>query len=100
MSLFKNTGAAFASLLYPPRCEKCAADVANGEYLCEPCRGSAKRIKPPFCATCSEPFDGAIEQEFSCANCADRQFHFTHAVSCFRNRGVVRDLIHRFKYER
>lgn len=87
------------SLLYPPRCEICAAQIGWEEYLCETCGGKARRIEPPFCQTCSAPFDGDITTEFSCANCHDRHFHFTHAVSCFRSRGVVRELIHRFKYD-
>jgi competence protein ComFC len=91
---------ALASLLYPPRCEYCAAGVPQDEYLCASCRAKAKRIKPPFCERCSEPFDGEITQEFECANCAHRQFHFTHAVSCFLSRSIVREMVHRFKYGR
>lgn len=88
------------SLLYPPRCEYCAADVADGEYLCAKCRKGARRIQPPFCERCSEPFHGEITAAFECSNCARRHFHFTHAVACFRSRGVVRELVHRFKYQR
>lgn len=92
--------AALKSLLYPPRCEICAAGVGGAEYLCEPCRKSARVIRPPFCGRCSEPFHGEIDGEFECANCAQRHFHFTHAVARFRSRGVVRELVHRFKYQR
>jgi len=84
--------------LYPPRCEYCAAQIGSRDYLCASCREKARRIEPPFCQTCSAPFEGDITQEFTCANCHDRHFHFTHAVSCFLSRGVVRELIHRFKY--
>jgi competence protein ComFC len=100
LTLVKSAAAAFSSLLYPPRCEYCAAEVAQSEYLCADCRQSARRIKPPFCERCSEPFDGAITDTFQCSNCADRHFHFTHAVACFRSRGVVREMVHRFKYGR
>jgi len=99
-NLVSAAGAALRSLLYPPRCESCAADVLEDEYLCAKCRKGARRIKPPFCDRCSEPFDGAITETFECANCAHRHFHFTHAVACFRSRGIVRELVHRFKYQR
>lgn len=99
LTLVKNSAAAFRSLLYPARCEQCAGPVVQDAYLCAPCRESAKAIARPFCETCSEPFHGAIEQEFSCSNCVGRDFYFTHAVASFRSRGVVRALIHRFKYQ-
>src|SRR5436309_3216083 len=35
-----------------------------------------------------------------CANCADREFHFACAVSSYRAVGVVREIVHRFKYGR
>lgn len=89
---------ACASLLYPPHCEGCASETSTGEYLCGACQKKAKRIEPPFCATCSQPFEGAIDGTFSCANCLQRPFHFECAVSAYRSRGIVRDLIHRFKY--
>ena len=33
-------------------------------------------------------------------NCGDLQFSFDFATSAYRSRGVVRDLIHQFKYNR
>jgi ComF family protein len=74
--------------------------VESGRFLCGPCGEKVKRIKAPFCATCSQPFDGAIDGSFSCANCASRHFHFDCAVAAYRSRGIVRDIIHRFKYHR
>jgi competence protein ComFC len=89
---------ALVSLFYPPTCAECSANVPAGEYLCHQCDGSAPRISSPFCRTCSEPFSGAISGPFTCANCADRTLHFETAVSAFRSRGVVRRVIHNFKY--
>ncbi len=91
---------AFLSLLYPPCCEGCSAPVEHPRYLCETCAAGVTRIEPPFCQVCSEPFHGAITGQFTCANCADRKFHFTCAVAAYRSEGVVRDFIHRFKYLR
>ena len=98
LSLLRQTRDAFFSLLYPARCEYCATDISQSAYLCDSCRKKAKRIEEPFCRTCSEPFFGAMDEEFSCSNCAGRKFHFTFGVSRFRSRGVVREMIHRFKY--
>src|SRR5579864_1388541 len=87
-----------ASLLYPPSCTICSASVEVGEYLCDQCEAKVTRIVPPFCAKCSEPFDGAITSSFACANCAHCTLHFEAAVSAYRARGIVRHVILNFKY--
>ncbi len=89
---------ALASLLYPPHCVLCASSTSRREHLCGTCRKKARRIQRPFCNICSEPFDGAIDGTFACQNCADREFQFTHAIAAFRSRGVVREVVHLFKY--
>jgi competence protein ComFC len=88
------------SLFYPANCDLCGAAVARGEYLCPACEEKAPRIAPPFCAKCSDPFSGAIDQEFTCANCAHRSLEFDAAVSAYQSRGIVRVIILRFKYGR
>ena len=93
-----NPFRALASLLYPTLCAVCLEPVDECAYLCAVCRTNAPRIKPPFCATCSEPFEGDITGTFSCANCAHRELHFECAVAAFRSRGIVRKLVHEFKY--
>jgi competence protein ComFC len=93
-------GEGLLSLLYPPHCAACGADTAAGVHLCDACAAEVKPIKPPFCRQCSQPFDGAIEGEFVCAQCRDAGFHFECAVTRYLSRGVVREFIHRFKYER
>ena len=64
------------------RCVPSAAPVARGEYLCQDCVDKAPRIVAPFCAKCSEPFSGAINETFTCANCEHRTFAFR----CGRSR--------------
>jgi competence protein ComFC len=88
------------SLFYPPFCAACSGSVGPGESLCASCVATASRIRPPFCAKCSQPFAGAITDSFTCANCEDRVLHFDAAVSAYRSRGVVRKVVHDFKYAR
>ncbi|HEV2046866.1 MAG TPA: ComF family protein [Chthoniobacterales bacterium] len=95
-----NSLGAIASLFYPPVCTICSANVASREYLCEECEAKITRIVPPFCAKCSEPFEGAITGPFTCANCAHRTIYFDAAVSAYRSRGIVRRIILDFKYGR
>src|SRR6266478_157438 len=89
-----------ASLVYPPTCTICAGSVGPHDYLCADCETKLSRIVPPFCAKCSEPFDGAITTTFSCANCAHRALYFDAAVSAYRSRGIARHVILNFKYGR
>ena len=51
---------AAVSLLYPATCTICRKHVRAGEYLCDGCEAKIVRIVPPFCETCSEPFEGSM----------------------------------------
>jgi ComF family protein len=96
----RRIGEAALSLLYPPHCAACGAETPAGVHLCARCAATARRIEAPFCRVCSQPFDGAISAPFTCQNCAERTLHFGCAVAPYRSRGVVREFIHRFKYDR
>jgi competence protein ComFC len=98
--LARLVGEAAFSLLYPPHCAACEADTPSGCHLCAECARQALPIQAPRCHRCSMPFNGALSGEFVCDNCEGRQFHFTCAVSPWQARAVVRDFIHRFKYDR
>jgi competence protein ComFC len=100
LSGLRRAGEALTSLLYPPHCANCQADTLAGSHLCAECAAGAPRVREPFCQQCSQPFSGAITSEFVCSNCAGRDFHFLCAVSRYRGKGVVKEFIHRFKYNR
>ena len=88
------------SLLYPSGCTICGKNIRAGEYLCNQCEAKVVRIVAPFCQKCSEPFEGSITNTFACANCAHRTIYFDAAVAAYRGRGIVRQIIHEFKYGR
>lgn len=58
------------------------------------------RLTGPRCAVCGQPHGGEFSSAFRCANCGDRELFFEFATAAYRSRGIVRDLIHRFKYDR
>jgi ComF family protein len=89
-------------LVYPRNCQFCG-DALGEEHagvVCPACLGNAKPIAPPFCQRCALPFDGKLPEPFQCGYCKDLKFHFSRAVAACRAEGVVRDCIHRFKYNR
>ena len=73
--------------------------VESGQDFCPVCAATIEFIKPPRCQICSQPFDG-MSGEFECPNCRGAAFHFDCAVSVVRSRRVIRELIHRVKYNR
>ena len=91
---------AAAGLLYPRHCGSCEEPTRLGRVLCADCRRSLTRLEGPRCSVCCQPFGGALEPGFRCMNCGDRELHFDFATSAYRSRGVVRDLIHNFKYNK
>ena len=86
------------TLFFPPHCAVCRVATEPGVHVCDDCALNIQRIVAPFCGRCSQPFEGAITQQFTCANCAGREVHYQCAVAPYRSFGVVRDFIHAFKY--
>jgi len=57
-------------------------------------------IRPPFCERCGLPYPGDLTAPFECTNCREMELHFTSARSAVVASGIVREVIHRFKYQR
>jgi ComF family protein len=93
------------NFFYPPTCQICGerrADAAEG-YVCSDCwvrDGGIRFIRPPFCERCGLPYEGALTTRFECSNCRDVELYFRSARSAVVARGVVLDVIHRYKYHR
>ena len=93
-----------STLVFPRHCPACG--IAHGpdaefssDTLCFDCAERSRRIEPPFCNSCGEPFDGEIETEsFQCSHCAHWEFAFDFAIAGYRADGPAREIIHRFKY--
>jgi ComF family protein len=94
-----SAGLAF---FYPEICQLCKksrARPAEG-FVCGSCRESVQFIQPPFCKRCGRPVEGAITGDFECATCRQDELHFESARSAVATKGVVREVMHRYKYQR
>ena len=85
------------NLCYPPFCVSCRIALESG-WLCPGCAQGAANIESPFCRVCSRPYAGQISGEFCCPDCEMNPPGLECAVTAYLATGVVRDLIHRFKY--
>jgi len=90
------------SFFYPEACQYCGQERATPDegYIGAKCRQNVKAIEPPYCERCGLPFDGAITAPFECANCHEMELHFSKARSAVAARGMILELIHRYKYQR
>ncbi len=90
------------SLFYPEVCQCCGEERATPAegFVGAQCREQVQWIRPPFCERCGLPFEGSITTRFECANCQELELHFEQARSAVAARGLVLDVIHRYKYQR
>jgi ComF family protein len=83
----------FIDFLFPPRCGGCQA---AGSLWCVACQAAVQPIEPPWCEKCGEPF----VTDRLCANCRAHPLVIEKIRSVALFDGVLRQAIHRFKYER
>lgn len=83
----------------PSHCVACETQTRRGAVFCGPCRKNLPRIRGARCEVCSEPFPAA-DQGLICTNCRGRSFYFVATIASYRANGEIRELIHRFKYNR
>ena len=89
------------SFIYPENCQICQirrAAARNG-FVCPACWSQVRFIKPPFCERCGLPCSGDLTTPFECTNCREMNWHFNFARSAVVARSVVREVIHRYKYQ-
>ncbi len=105
--LLRRGGRLVLDTVFPRLCPACDVTLEKhaprsgiDAWLCQVCLGDLEPIKPPYCSVCGESFDGPMTREFRCSNCDGRRMAFDFAISAFKARGVLRELIHQFKYSR
>ncbi len=98
---------ALLDVVFPRTCRVCDLPLPPRdpgrplrEWFCQLCEEALPKLEAPFCQVCGEPYDGVIESAFRCGNCADRKFAFDFAISGYRAQDQMRELVHRFKYNK
>lgn len=92
----------FVDIVYPRRCLGCKnkleASPVDG-LICRDCWGNIKRNVPPFCHSCGRHLEKANFSKNICAHCIKKNLHFDRAFSPCVYTGVIKELIHEFKYK-
>ena len=89
-------------IAYPKICLACKNKLdakSNGDYICKPCRLKIKRNMPPFCLACGRHLEKKNRNKSICPGCLKKVFNFDRAFSPCLYEGVIKELIHEFKYK-
>ncbi len=89
------------NLIYPNLCLACGdliKTTPGQEHICAGCWGKIENNRPPFCATCGRHLDIEAIRKNSCPHCLNEKFHFDRAFSPCVYTGIIKKLIHEFKY--
>lgn len=90
---------ALMDVIFPRACAGCGHAVTEPcGHLCWDCLARLEWIHSPFCRICGDPIEGEVSLPVVCAGCAARQPAFDRARSVARFRGVLRTILHDFKY--
>ncbi|SHM38745.1 comF family protein [Caldanaerovirga acetigignens] len=88
----------FIDALYPekPYCILCGSKLKRGESLiCSICQGRMEPLSPPLCLKCGRPLE---RENTICEDCRGKNRHFLEARAFGPYRGVLKDIIHLYKY--
>lgn len=93
---------AFFDILFPPLCHICRSCIpaAGPLHICTGCRDAISPISSPLCDLCGKPFATIGGADHRCGACSLSSPRFDAARAATLFDGPVRDMIHRFKYDR
>ena len=92
---------AIINLLYPAMCRACYKRIDKfNRNICDECAGKIKQRLPPFCAKCVKQLKGDPELIAMCPDCKNDEPYFDRAWSACYYDGILKGLIHDFKYKK
>lgn len=97
--VFKRFIEPLLDLIYPRNCLICGSFLGNTNRdnpVCLNCWGKIEYNLPPFCTKCGRHI---LSEQQLCKACLERELNFTRAFSLANYTGVMRNLIHLFKFK-
>lgn len=82
-------------------CQSCGEKTGNeNQNICGACLKKIKKRVPPFCIKCGKSLEGALDSREACSDCKDTNPFFDKANSVFYYNGIMKKLVHNFKYQK
>lgn len=87
--------------VYPPSCAGCGRHVssAEAEGFCADCQRALELIEEPYCPLCGMPYLVEAPGVHLCGDCITGAYRFQRARAAGVYRGLLREVLHRFKYQ-
>jgi competence protein ComFC len=101
MCMFRRFITGLLDIVYPKKCLACKnkLEISSVDNLiCPKCWGNIKRNLPPFCHSCGRRLEKSSITKNICPGCMRTRLHFDRAFSPCVYEGVIKELIHEFKY--
>ena len=100
-SLLRRLAGEILCFIYPPTCAGCGEPISPAEPLqfCPNCRGAIDLVRGPSCPTCGVPLSPEAPGPYDCGACLGGLHRFDRARAAGTYRGLLREVIHRFKYD-
>jgi ComF family protein len=104
MAVFGKMVRDVIDLVYPKTCLACKTKLEHracvDSVVCAGCWAGIKKNQPPFCRTCGRHLEAPeAASGHTCSRCSRRQVHFDRAFSPCLYEGILKGLIHEFKYQ-
>ncbi len=103
MSMLGNLIKGLADIIYPKNCLVCKKSLkgkaAVDDIICAECWSKIKLNSPPFCHFCGRQLNKKNITKHICPACVKKELHFDRAFSPCSYEGVIKELIHEFKYK-
>lgn len=90
----------FLRIFFPFECPVCGGIPFNGEpnMLCRDCLAQIEFLHAPFCPCCGGEYTGFLAV---CPECAERRTPLWDGAFCAcAMKGLLKELLHRFKYQK
>lgn len=100
--MFRRLVNGLVDFVYPKVCLACRSKISASsvdELICLGCWGKIKKNVPPFCHSCGRHLEKNNLAKNICPECLKKKLHFDRAFSPCVYDGVIKGLIHDFKYK-
>lgn len=101
MVMLRGLADGLADIIFPRVCLSCKNKLKSSSInnlICGHCWSKIKRNIPPFCRCCGRHLDKNNPAKSICPNCLKVKLCFDRAFSPCVYKGVIKELIHMFKY--